>query len=114
MNTPVDKPDLPAVFPARIASFQVDSTMRTYELSTYDETDMRTYGRMCADEREAWARADERRKVLEEAETRIRQRLEAAVRNYEITAGPYSEGAREAYTVAVADIQSMMNKEPRK
>lgn len=58
--------------------------------------------------------ADERRKALHEAETRLRQRLDAAKQTHNVSGASYSEGMRDAYDVAVLDIGSMIDKEPTK
>lgn len=120
--TPADKPDLPEGTPERIylqiSNDDADEqpVVRFQDLGevTWCEDQIGStdpeYIRADVVQR---LLADERRKALEEAEARLRQRLDAAKHSYAISQGPYSEGMRDAYDVAVLDIQSMIDrKEP--
>lgn len=88
MNTPADKPDLPA-YPAGNFAPKVPVIAMAVVQALL---------------------ADERRKALEFAEALLRQRLDAAKHTHAISEGLYSEGMRDAYDVAVLDIQSMIER----
>lgn len=69
-HTPADKPDLPALPKPSEKGW------------IYEAKQMKAYGRQCADEREAWARADERRKTLEFAAASIDEIDDGAAPEY--------------------------------
>lgn len=112
MNTPADKPDLPGLKrsietwakcdPAAMAAQSEAAIFFAFQDLL---SDVQTLAR---------AVADERRKALYEAETLIRQRLDAATRCHAFTEGQYSEGQRDAYYVAALDIRALIDKEQTK
>lgn len=105
MNTPADKPVLPAL--PNLPKWAADI------MTTAERQSLRQHIQRQIDAAVAQARADERRKALEEAEARLRQRLDAAKHVHKTSGGSYSEGMRDAYDVAVLDIGSMIDrKEP--